>query len=274
MTNATGPAQGTYEPTIPTAPSDKSELDTGQASQVFDRRSIIIPLYLQRAYWLASASAVLLRRLLLHFASKPIPLIASISILIAIDSAVAIFWNWFHWSRLYYVCISLVGELANPILHLFSESTHIYRQELGIHFCLAFFLASEMNWWFFLHDSLKHPVHGGAAPWNVPLNNLWSPANWRKNREECLWIIPDLVLAHARCYTFSLVAALIVGTRLAEVSWTCWGMHSPFNITKNRTMGLFVQFCLLMRPIYAFTAWWCYRHLDMQTYSIQDTMTI
>jgi hypothetical protein len=51
-----------------------------------------------------------------------------------------------------------VGELAARILNHFSEKTYIYRQELGVHYCLAFFLVSESDWWFFLRESLKRPM--------------------------------------------------------------------------------------------------------------------
>ena len=114
------------------------------------------------------------------------------------------------------------SELAEPILHHFSTSTHGSRQELGI------LLANETDWWFSLRGHITQTLQGGAAPWNVFHNDLLSPANWRENRTECLWALPQLVLAIARCYTFSSVAALLMGTNLRSVSLP-WDMHSLFH---------------------------------------------
>jgi hypothetical protein len=182
MANGTHPSHTTGESKMSTIPSDSGELQSEPATQVFDYTAILIPLYLQKAYWVASACAVLIRLLLVVSAAKSILLVTRIVLLVFIDHAIAQDYYWTYRSQLCYACLSIAmiaaGKLAESILHHFSTTittitiTHGYRQELGAYFCLAFFLASETDWWFRLHGHIKQPIQGGAAPWTVPRNDL------------------------------------------------------------------------------------------------------
>jgi hypothetical protein len=103
-------------------------------------------------------------------------------------------------------------------------------QRRVVHFCLAYFVVSEADWRCTFHGGVKHP---------------WAPAgqlSW------CRFAILVMISG-----VLSLVLAAFIDEAMVFMGFTC--LSEPRSIGSRTGVGLLLQVCVLMRPVYTLSLW-------------------
>jgi hypothetical protein len=120
-----------------------------------------MPLRIQAKYWILSAFAVATRPLL------NIPIVSFFTFTHILPVAIVALLKCAtnrrsRWRIIYYFFLGLhavhARDTAGPLIRYFSGQEATRRQELAVHFCLAFSLLSEAEWWRCDRYYFQHPV--------------------------------------------------------------------------------------------------------------------
>ncbi|KAF2001875.1 hypothetical protein P154DRAFT_574552 [Amniculicola lignicola CBS 123094] len=128
-----------------------------------------MPIPLQLKFCAASLWAVLMRHALLHTTAQALTnpkATENINGFLHILHAYVIFTRKGYW-RIYYLALSFaalyLGALIPPILGQVP-----YSWELMVHFCLAFSLITELEWWIQLRGQVLHPLCISCSTNSIP----------------------------------------------------------------------------------------------------------
>jgi hypothetical protein len=148
----------------------------------------------------------------------------------------------FYWCSLFGLATA-AGNIISPCMDALSTTPLHYQQSMAVHFCLAFVVISEAEWWRYLRGIVLHPVIRDLHPVYYPFREqgLRNFHKWM-GRSTLAWPIGETLA----------VAVMTVTGRGGWATRSTWQSTTLFSAGIS---GQAVQAFILLRPLRHLTAW-------------------